>query len=213
MQVWNISSHRLVSSPDGRLGAVFDFGFSPDDSVVGIASGGPIEIWSWNEFVPYPQYHIMVIPSEDIIPKGALYDSYSIALSPDGKLMASGMSIYPPGEGPRLAAIFLWDFHSGHVLNILGKGKTDPGVMSFAFNTNSNLLVAGTGDGKVKLWDAKTGALLSTIEGDGYRTYAVAFSPDGNIFAAGSQDGTIKIWETKTGKLLRTIQAHIVRTT
>ena len=60
----------------------------------------------------------------------------------------------------------------------------------------------------IRLWDAKTGASLRTLEGHTSSVWSVAFHPDGHTLTSGSYDDTIRIWDTKTGELLKTLEGH-----
>jgi WD40 repeat protein len=76
-------------------------------------------------------------------------------------------------------------------------------------------IMAGYGsDGRIKIWDAQTGALLRAITGDRFQDpYAsgLYLSPDGKLLAGAGAGGnsthTIKLWDVETGKLLRTFTA------
>ena len=69
-------------------------------------------------------------------------------------------------------------------------------------------LVATAGEGGVRLYDAKTGALVRAIGEAGDRS--VAFSPDGRSLAAGGfhMDKLVGIYDVRTGKRLRTLAGH-----
>jgi WD40 repeat protein len=63
-------------------------------------------------------------------------------------------------------------------------------------------LIAGGGMGKkVRVWDAKTGAVARTIDGLAPITRAVAISPDSKLLATGGDDGFARVWDLATGKL------------
>ena len=60
-------------------------------------------------------------------------------------------------------------------------------------------------DKSVRIWDASTGALLTTLSGC---TSSVAFSHDGTRIVSGSEDKFVRIWDASTGALLRTLHDH-----
>ncbi|MBA3470280.1 MAG: hypothetical protein H0T53_11630 [Herpetosiphonaceae bacterium] len=66
-------------------------------------------------------------------------------------------------------------------------------VLSLGWNTDGTLLVAGCDDGFVRLWDARTGALIAE-----YRAatagLAIEWRPDGKGFLSSSNDGTLAVW-------------------
>ena len=63
-----------------------------------------------------------------------------------------------------------------------------------AINENCNLLISGSLDNTVKLWDVKTGLMLQSLAGHSDEVTSVEFSPDGKLLASGSLDGTIILW-------------------
>jgi WD40 repeat protein len=68
-------------------------------------------------------------------------------------------------------------------------------------------VASGSYDETVKLWDASTGALRSTLTGHKKSVISVAFSSDGQTVASGSYDETVKLWDASTGQILDTMTA------
>jgi WD40 repeat protein len=108
---------------------------------------------------------------------------WSIAFSPDGKILASSAN----------RTIQLWDVETGHCLRSLG-GYTGR-IFSIAFNPDGNLLASGSEDQLVKVWHLPSRQLLATLTGHTNEVRSVAFSPDGKVLASGSYDSTIWLWD------------------
>jgi WD40 repeat protein len=111
---------------------------------------------------------------------------WSVAFSPDGRLLASG-------SGDK--TIKLWEVATGSLVRTL-TGHTDS-VLSVAFSPDGRLLASGSGyyDRTIKLWEVASGREVRTLSGHTDWVNSVAFSPDGRLLASGSKDKTIKLWD------------------
>jgi len=120
---------------------------------------------------------------------------YSVAISPDSKIIASGNSEQN---------IELWDLQTSKKLQTL-KGNTGR-VYDTYFSPDGKRIVSASDDRKVIIWDVKTGKILNNLEGHQERVYTAIFSPDGKAIASSSADRTIRLWNAETGKLINTFQ-------
>ena len=81
-------------------------------------------------------------------------------------------------------------------------------MYSVAFSTDGRLVVSGSKDETVRLWDTATGTALQTLEGHSGWVTSVVFSPDARSVASGSDDETVRLWDTATGAPLQTLKGH-----
>lgn len=122
----------------------------------------------------------------------------SVAISPDGRLVASGF-LY---EG-----IKVWEVDSGLPLHSM-RGHT-ASVNSISFSPDSQWLVSGSRDRTIKLWDVYAGREIRTLDAhDCGEVRAVTFSPDGLWLASGSTDSIVRLWRVITGKEVQPMEGH-----
>lgn len=126
----------------------------------------------------------------------------SIAISPDGKTLASG-SID--------RTVKLWNLESGKQVFSLG-GNLDA-IGPIAFSNDGRTLISSScqWDNTVKVWNLETGAKVKSIEipkpaeEPEHVIESLAFSADGKSFSAQCRDTKINIWNTYTGELVNFI--------
>jgi WD40 repeat protein len=68
-------------------------------------------------------------------------------------------------------------------------------------------LVAACGDHVVRMWNARSGALVLSLDGHGDEVTGVAFSHDGALIASTSNDLATLLWDASTGRLLASFEA------
>ena len=83
-------------------------------------------------------------------------------------------------------------------------GHTDQ-VKSLVFSSDGTLLVSGSFDKTVKLWDVQTGGVVRTFSGHRNEVLSVSISTGSTMIASGSGDGTINLWGIQTGDCHYTI--------
>ena len=63
------------------------------------------------------------------------------------------------------------------------------------------MLVSGSWDDTVRLWEVATGQALKTLTEHEGGVYSVSFSPDGKTFASGGWDKAVRLWEIPTTRV------------
>ncbi len=108
---------------------------------------------------------------------------YALALSPDGKTLATGSYDQK---------IKLWNVEDGAEIRVL-KGHIG-GVYGLSFRPDGKVLASASGDRTIKLWEVATGKRLDTFPQPLKEQTTVAFSPDGKTVAAGGVDNRLRLW-------------------
>src|SRR5262245_35010960 len=75
-------------------------------------------------------------------------------------------------------------------------------ITALAFSPNGRMVLSGSKDKTLKLWDVHSGRLIRTLVGHDSSITSIAFSPDGEKAVSGADDRTVRLWELRSGKLL-----------
>jgi WD40 repeat protein len=77
------------------------------------------------------------------------------------------------------------------------------GIMDCGFSSDGQRILCVTGSRLVQIWDAKTGRLISYLEGLSSSVNCGAWSEDGHLIATGGEtDHTIRLWDGITGNIV-----------
>lgn len=212
IELWDVMTGKRLRKLTGHLDKVISIAFSPDGRM--LASGSwdkTIKLWEvgtgkelrtlrdkpgfWSKAlrvaVSAATGRVVTLPKDQSSP------AWSVAFSPDGRILASGsddntIKLWDPKNGKKLRTL---EGHSGF-------------VGSIAFSPDGRMLASGSVDNTIKLWDPAKGSNLRTLRGHTKSVNEVVFNPDGRMLASGSFDTTIKYWDVETGRDLRTLEAH-----
>jgi len=81
-------------------------------------------------------------------------------------------------------------------------------VHTLTHSSSGAMLLTGSDDRMVKLWDSRNGTKLSSLEGAVKAVMCVAFSGDGNLVLGASGDFAVRVWSLKTSRIVSTLTGH-----
>jgi len=108
--------------------------------------------------------------------------AFSLAVSPDGRLLAAGTWI---------GSIVIWDLDTGQQVNEL-KGQAR-GVVGLDFSPDGRLLVSASLGGPMWVWDVAAGLWIATVPARPVGAERIRFVDDGRHLAIGYQDGEVEV--------------------
>ncbi len=180
IQLWNLASHRLVATFPQLGSTVHTLAFSPDGrTLAAIVDSTPnLRFWDVATGKRVP----------DRFPEPGKFTS-SFSYSPRGHLIAIATAPVTPAPGQTLetspSAIQIWNTVSHRPVHKISGLTSDLSALSFS--PNGHLLVSGSYDGHVRLWNPRTGTLRAELAHGLGQVSSVLFSPDGRHVAMSAQ--------------------------
>jgi len=117
-----------------------------------------------------------------------------LAASPDGTVLAAAS----------YDQVRVLDIGSGRAVEL--DGHLWP-VAAIHFSGDGTRVATAANDGRTRVFDAASGALLLTLPSNTGMT-AVAFDEEGSLVAGGATDGTVRVWDTSTGEERARLAGH-----
>ena len=176
-RLWDIDSGERLAQMIGGTYAVPSLAFTQQGNNLAIVNGNVIRLRE----VATGRFVQTIRAKEGI---------YSLAVSPDESLIASGGVT---------GAVESWDIVSGEARNSYLDRSASPRALPgliwcVTFNPDGSLLAAAGSDTLIRIWETQTGELLVTFPGHNDSVTSLSFRPDGRVLASGSLDGTLRLW-------------------
>jgi WD40 repeat protein len=191
--LWDSSTGEKISTFDEPNAPIWDIEFTLDGDhllscslgLMGRSSGGgAVSMWQ-------------VSDKEILWNYDYINDFLSIAVHPGGAMFVYG--------GLR-GKIGLMDVSNGDL--ILELTDTTKNIGDLTFSPSGDLLVAGSDDDQIYIWETTSYPLSSVLRGHGGYVNGVAVNPPETILVSGSHDETLGIWNFTDHNLISFLQGH-----
>lgn len=106
--------------------------------------------------------------------------------------------------------LYLWDLNGGgEILNIdaCGDDATEKGSV-YALGAVSSVLASGGPENVVRVWDPKSGKLVTKFVGHTDNVRDILINQAGDTIMTASSDQTIKVWSLTAGRCMNTLTMH-----
>src|SRR5262249_43264866 len=233
IKIWDSRAGKLVKIlPAAHSDAVVSVAFHPDGKHLA-SRGMDLQVKVWD--LTTGQEVFTATCDRATRPFGS---AYTIAFSPDGRLLASAtdgvVKVWDWKKSQLLQSLPGHDFHTiplafsrdGRLASGNLKALTvwdpergiplltvpDRGTLSvIAFSADGKWLASASYDRTVQLSDATTGAILRNLPHPGNQVECLAISPDGRRLASGGEDKNVRVWDPTTGREVLSLHGHTDR--
>ncbi|KAD6455088.1 hypothetical protein E3N88_09794 [Mikania micrantha] len=201
IRVFDVESNNTIATLEAPPSEVWQMQFDPRGTILAVAGGSSASVKLWDT-AEWKLVSTLSIPR----PEGSKPSDkgqnkkfvLSVVWSPSGRQLACGSM-----DG----SISVFDVQRAKFLHHL-EGHTMP-VRSLAYSPlDPRVLVSGSDDECIHMYDAEGKTLFSSMSGHSSWVLSVDVSPDGAAIASGSSDRTVKLWDPKMRAAVQTMTNH-----
>ncbi len=183
--VWDLRTGRKRHVLTGHATRVTAVSFASPDRLASTDQDSNVIVWDLEARRP-----ARIIPGET--------HSYTVALSPDGNILATTHGIYATGDGRALVRFSErgWPYNT---------------IYSAAFSHDGRHLATVTDVGWLLLWDVRSMRLVATQRVPNAHLITVGFAPDGGSLVTGEDEGSVRLWSLSPLREIAVLGRHTAR--
>jgi len=208
----NLESGETTTTFDGHEGIVAWIDISPDDTLVASSTYGEESAFIWDANtgelvhelpVGSPSFHVAFSPDTALLASSSNSSStilWDVESGEEVKRVSVGgadigqATFSPDGSSILLQVgnrLVLMDIESENVLATFDGHSGS--IRSYTYSQDGAIVLTGSQDGTLRLWDATTGEQLHAIN-TGIEIRSVGISPDGTQALTGAVDYSVRLW-------------------
>jgi WD40 repeat protein len=173
VMIWNAESGRREMLLSGHPTRVVGVAFAPDNhTLASVDRDGLVIVWDMAQRRERLRFGHPVVK-----------DGNCLAISPDGRVIATSHGAYESTTGRRLA-----DFNSGN------DWLSSSAIYGLAFTADGARLAAANAYGRSVVLDTATWSLIEKADFSPRQFISVSFAPDGKQLVTGEDGGTVQLW-------------------
>jgi WD40 repeat protein len=196
VRLWDLETGQELRRLEGHTDRVWDTDVSADGRFVASGShDGTLRLWDistpLNAGLESDEGRILL----DVSPQAPR----SVAFSPDSRFLVVGLAKGQSSK-PDYSLRLLETETGREIRRLVGHREV---VADVAFSPDGKLILSGSQDLDVIVWNATSGEQIHRLTGHTGGLLSIAFSPDGRLALSGAYDGSLLLWDVAEGVALR----------
>ncbi|KAK9113578.1 hypothetical protein Syun_020375 [Stephania yunnanensis] len=185
VKIWNSKTGTLLNTLYGCVGTVLDLAITHDNrSIVAASSSNNLFVWD----VGSGRVHHTLTGHRDkacAVDTSKISSRHAVSASYDH-------------------TIKVWDLQRGYCINTLISSSN---CNALCFSMDELSVCSGHVDGNIRLWDIKSGKLLSEVAAHSLAVTSISLSSGGNIFLTSGRDNLHNLFDMRSLEVCGTLRA------
>ncbi|KAL5076467.1 hypothetical protein RYX36_015451 [Vicia faba] len=185
VKVWDTDSGSLISNLYGCLGSVLDLAITNDNqSVIAASSSNNLYAWDLNS----GRVHHTLTGHKDKV------CAVDVSKASSRHVVSAAYD----------RTIKVWDLLKGYCTNTI---IFHSNCNALCFSSDGQTIFSGHIDGNLRLWDIKTGKLLSEVVAHSLAVTSISLSRNGNVVLTSGRDNSHNLFDVRSLEVSSTLKA------